>query len=160
MIKLIRTSKHTLDRIFIFGLFVLFCTTSCLLVFMGANQYRNISALMWRNKEITTASTYLKEKLNEYDTSHSISFSESDGNPIIVLSHSQTSELVTYIYTYDGNLRELVQQKSAVFSAELGIPIAKADDLKIEIYGRNLYCFTLTDSFGNLCPIYISQNTD
>ncbi len=160
MIKLVRTSSHTLDRIFIFGLFVLFCTTSCLLVFIGANQYRNISTLMWKNKELYTASAYLKEKLQEYDTSHSISFSELDGISSIVLSPSDESGVITYIYSYDGCLRELTQQEATEFSPDSGKSIATIEDLKIETFGRNLYCFTLTDSSGNPCSIYLSQNTD
>lgn len=159
MIKLIKKHTHMPDDLFICGLSVFFCSISILLVTIGVRQYHDITEQALKNQNLRTASSYLSEKFRQYDSASTISFTESNNIPLISLTSSGDEEhLVTYIYTYDGYLRELRQDKASVFVPERGIPIAMLQSLELEACSSNLYHFTLTDSSGNVCPIYISWN--
>lgn len=159
MIKLIKEHNHRMDYLFICGLFLFFCSISILLVTMGVRQYYGITSQILKNQDIRTASAYLTEKFKNYDSAGAISFTESNEIPLISLSSPDNDgHSVTYIYTHNGYLRELNQDKTSDFVPDLGTPIAKIQSLDLEIYSSNLYYFTLTDTSGNVCPIYISWN--
>ena len=156
MIKLVKKTNHVIDYFFIFGLFVFFCSVSCLLIVMGVRQYHNITNQMLKTQDIRTAAAYLRENFQCYDTAGSISFTEFDKIPVISFRDNEQTEL--YIYVFDDYLREFSFENSTEFSPALGTPIVKMQNLTLEAHSSHLYCFTLTDIFDNVCPIYISWN--
>ena len=114
---------------------------------------------MTENYEIRTASSYLTEKFHQNDTAGSVSITDIDGIPAIALSQRiQEQNYITYIYAYDGYLREATVSLDTAMTPAYGQKIIEVSALDIEACSSQLYCFTLTDTRGNTCPIYISWN--
>ena len=159
MIKLVKKHTHTLDYLFICVLFVFFCSISVLLVTMGVKQYHSITKQALKNQNLRTASSYLVEKFQQHDSENAISFTESNNIPLISFTNASIENpSITYIYVYDGYLREFEQHTNSDFILEQGTPIAKLQDLEWMAYSNNLYRFTLTAPSGDVSPIYISWN--
>ena len=158
--RLNSTKSNALDTLFVLILLALFGTTSLFIIFIGAKQYDTIADKMTKTYEIRTATSYLNEKINWNDCNHSISITNLNGTPAITLQDTKNGVLhTTYIYTYDGYLRELSISEDKTLSLHLGEKIVKLSSLEIESYNHHLYGFTLTDHYGTICPIYISRTT-
>ena len=56
------SNNRKMDTVFVAALFVLFAITACLLILIGARQYRATAKAMNANYEVRTASSYLTEK--------------------------------------------------------------------------------------------------
>ena len=159
MIKLVKKRTHTLNYLFICGLFVFFCSISVLLITIGVKQYHSITKQALNNQNLRTVSSYLTEKFQQHDSADAISFTESNGISLIsFVNTDKENPSITYIYVYDGYLREFRQHADSDFILEQGTPIAKLQDLEWLAYSNNLYRFTLTDPSGDVSPIYISWN--
>ena len=159
MLDLKKTPAHTIDRIFILALLALFAATAFLLVSIGARQYKSIADSMTTNYETRNVSSYLGEKMNQNDVAGSVVVSSVGSAPAIALSETLNDNVyTTYIYCYDGYLREITVSADTVVSPGDGQKIIEADRLLIDMVSSNLYCFTITDHTGYTYPLYISLN--
>lgn len=159
MVRLNRTNSHAIDTFFILALLALFAITSFFVIIIGARQYHSIADRMTENYETRTASSYLVEKFNQHDVAGSISIADIDGIPAIALTQTVgEADYTTYIYAYDGYLREITVSKNATITAASGQKIIETKALAIAACSSNLYCFTLTDTYDNTHPVYISWN--
>ena len=159
MVRLNRDNSHTIDTAFILALLTLFSITSFLVIMIGAKQYHSIANHMTENYETRTITSYLVEKFHQHGVSDSVSIVDFDGIPAISLCQSVNEKHYdTYIYVYEGYLREITVSEGSTFPLEAGQKMVEANDLSIQACAGNLYCFTLTDRNGNKNQIYISQN--
>jgi len=159
MVRLNRNNSHAIDTFFILALLALFAITSFFVIIIGARQYHSIADQMTQNYETRTASSYLVEKFNQNDIAGSVSITEIDGIPAIALTQTVNNQnYTTYIYAYEGYLRETTVSEGTAITPSYGQKIIEAVSLKINLCSNHLYCFTLTDTYGNTCPIYISWN--
>ena len=101
------SNNRKMDTVFVAALFVLFAITACLLILIGARQYRATAKAMNANYEVRTASSYLTEKVRQNDCSAGISIVDFAGGNALALTNDVNSNYTTYIYYYDGYLREL-----------------------------------------------------
>ncbi len=160
MVRLTRSNRHTIDTFFIMALLALFSITSIFVILIGAKQYHSIADRMTENYETRTATSYLVEKFHQFDGSGSVSQVDIEGIPAISLSQEVgESTYYTYIYVYDGYLREITVAEGTTFSPAAAEQLVEASSLTITAYTSNLYCFELVDTYGNSHPIYISMNT-
>ena len=159
MVRLNRNNSRAIDTFFILALLALFAITSFFVIIIGARQYHSIANQMTENYETRTASSYLVEKFNQNDIEGSVELADIGGIPAIALAqtiHEQT--YTTYIYAYDGYLREVTASANATITPASGQKIVEAAGLDIKACSNNLYCFTITDTYGNACPIFVSWN--
>lgn len=159
MVRLTRNNSRAIDTFFILALLALFAITSFFVIIIGARQYHSIANQMTENYETRTASSYLAEKFNQNDVAGSVSITDVEGIPAVALTQKiHEQDYTTYIYAYEGYLREFTVSEGAVITPASGQKIVEAVALDIKAFSNNLYCFTLTDSYGNTCPVYISWN--
>ena len=159
MVRLNRNNSRAIDTAFILALLALFAITSFFVIIIGARQYHSIADQMTQNYETRTVSSYLVEKFNQHDEAGSVTITEIDGIPAIALTQTANSKkYTTYIYAYDGYLRETTVSEETTITPSYGQKIIEAVSLEIISCSNHLYCFTLTDTYGNACPIYISRN--
>ena len=145
MLELKKTPEHTIDRVFLLALLALFAATAFLVVSIGAKQYHSIADSMTANYETRTVSSYLEEKMNAF--------------PAIALSETVNDTIyTTYIYCYDGYLREITVSDGTTVLPGDGQKIIETKALAIDMVSSNLYCFTITDTTGYTYPLYISLN--
>jgi len=159
MVRLTRNNSRAIDTFFILALLALFAITSFFVIIIGARQYHSIADQMTQNYETRTASSYLIEKFNQNDVAGSVSITEIEGIPAIALTQAVNSQnYTTFIYAHEGYLRETTVSEGTVITPSYGQKIVEAASLDITACSRNLYCFTITDTYGNACPIFISWN--
>ena len=142
-----RNRPFPLDLIFILSLFLLFTITAVTTVLTGMRIYRHTTDAMDQNYETRTFSSYLTEKVRQNDVSDGISiFSFSDSG-----EENQISEALcltscvgeqtynTYLYLYDGYLRELtVSSDITELSGTAGQPILPAQYFSVTADDVNL----------------------
>jgi len=157
MVRLNRNNSRAIDTFFILALLALFAITSFFVIIIGARQYHSIADQMTQNYETRTAASYLFEKFNQNDVAGSVSVTDLDGIPSIALTQNINNQTyTTYIYAYEGYLREATVSEGTELTPAYGQKIIEAASLDIKACSNHLYCFTLTDTYGNICPIYIS----
>lgn len=160
MVRLNRTNRHAIDTFFILALLALFSITSFFVIMIGARQYHSIANQMTENYETRTASSYLVEKFHQNDTNGSVMITDINGIPAVALTQTiREQNYTTYIYAYDGYLREITVSQGTSVTPSSGQKIVEASGFYATVCSNNLYCFTLTDTYGNSRPIYISRNT-
>lgn len=143
------SSNKKLDTAFIIFLFLLFSATACLLALITTTQYRATVSSMKQNSEVRTASSYLTEKVHLYDIDSGISITDFCGTTALALSESRDGETyTTYIYYYDGALRELPLNIHTNGAADAGNAIASLSGFDATWLKKNLLHITFTDTSG------------
>ena len=124
--------RHTADSLFSLLLLLIFSIFTLLLAGTGAMVYKNSAAKLDENYTSRTAVAYVSEKLRQNDRAGAVSFTEVEGCSALALQEDVEGEsFVTYIYFYDGALRELFMRASSQPSAALGTAIVKLADFAV-----------------------------
>jgi hypothetical protein len=159
MIKLHQTS-HKIDTIFVLALFTIFAATTFIVVLIGARQYQVTADNMDYNYQVRTVSSYLEEKVRQNDTLGQIAIGSISGTEALVLSSTEGENTYhTYIYCYDGYLRELLIMEGASVGPESGQKIMELSDFSVSNVSANLLKVTFTNEEGTAFPVYLSTHT-
>lgn len=157
----LHTASHKIDTVFVAALFTMFAATAFLLVLIGARQYQNTADSMDYNYELRTASSYITEKIRQNDCASCITVSELDDIPALSLATENGGVIyTTYIYCYDGALRELFVSEQSVYTPSAGQEIIPLADFTPEMIQSNLFQFTVTGTDGTVVPLYLSLHTN
>ena len=155
----LETSSRKIDTVFIVSLFVMFAITAILLILIGARQYRFTADSMNRNYEIRTASSYLTEKVHQSDTITGVSVVDfSVGSALALTDRQNNQTYITYIYYYDGVLKELFVKEDAAFTPSAGQTIVQLHGFIPEVVHTGLIRITFTDTQNKEHSIYLDIN--
>ena len=115
------------------------------------------------NYEVRTATSYLTEKIRQHDTGYGISTvtidEENEIEAIALTEVIDSGTYTTYIYYYDGYLRELFVSSDAVYTAESGQPIVEIGNLSINDSTTNSVSLTLTSTKGTKTTMFLSTKS-
>lgn len=154
----LNSNARKLDTVFLVFLFTLFAVTSFLLVFIGAKQYRITADAMDENYELRTAASYLREKLHQHDADNDISVTVLSGADALALgTQADGRTYTTYIYYWDGALRELFVGEDAVYTPESGQEIIELNGFSAELVHTGLIRVTLTDTNGQEHSLFLDM---
>jgi len=146
-----------IDIIFTLALFCVFAASALLVVLIGANVYQNTTSSMSDNFDTRTSITYISTKIRQSDALDSVYMTEFDGVPALILSQEIEGDLYhTWIYHYDGELREIFAAADANVSPENGQTIMSVPSLTMEPLDHNMFRFTTVDSGGRRVSMIIS----
>ena len=152
---------HRIDSIFIMLLFFLFALTAFVLIMIGVRQYKATANAMDYNYEIRTATSYLREKTRQNSSNSSISIETIDGTNALCLKNTLNNTIYnTYIYYYDGSLREMYIQDGTPFTLNLGQQIVTISGFDMVKTDDGLIIVTISDSFGGTTDMYLSANSN
>ena len=155
----LENSSRKIDTVFIVSLFVMFAITAILLILIGARQYRVTADSMNRNYEIRTASSYLTEKVHQSDTITGVSVVDfSVGSALALTDRQNNQTYITYIYYYDGVLKELFVKEDAAFTPSAGQTIVQLHGFIPEVVHTGLIRITFTDTQNKEHSIYLDIN--
>lgn len=128
-----KKTTHTIDSLFTFLLLLAFLLFSLLLAGTGSVIYRNGAESLNENYTSRTALSYISEKIRQHDESGAV-FETSIGDlPALGLRKVLNGEeFLTYIYYYDGALRELFTRASTSVSPDMGSPVVELSACSIE----------------------------
>ena len=104
--------RHVVDVLFTLTLFCVFTAASLMVILIGANVYKSTVDTMNTNFEVNTSLTYVSTKVRQHDVRGSVYLGTINGGQALVLEQDLGGEIYqTWIYHYDGALRELFVQK-------------------------------------------------
>ena len=156
-----RQKNYMVDFIFTLSLFGVFAIAALLVVVIGANVYRSTVNTQDTNAVKRTSVAYVAEKIRQNDVSDSIFVGDVEGAPALVLNSTYGENIYsTYIYMYDGNLRELFVRASDSPSLIAGQIITGISGFSIESVSDQLYYISITDKDGENLSLYINTKSN
>lgn len=152
--------KTNIDILFLLTLFAVFMLSALFIVLFGAKIYQKTTNQMELNYEHRTVVYYFTEKIQKNDCIHSVSVENLDNIPVIALSQdTDYGCYITYLYHYDGYLREITLSDASSFQKEDGTPIMALQELTFFQTGR-LISFNMMDSEQNPLTFYVSTRCE
>ncbi len=142
--------KHVIDLIFPLAIFFVFAVSALLVLLLSVHIYGDQTDRTLKNYESSTPLSYITEKLRQNDNQGNISIEDLDGSTSLVL-HGASSDVTysTYLYVYDGWLKELTIRDDTNASPEAGKNIIEAGNLQVEKFSAHTYKITITDLEGD-----------
>ena len=133
--------------LFVLTLFLLLSALSVSVIMAGSSVYEKISADMDENYERRVAFSYLATKIRQNDKTGIISAEKKDGADMIAIKENELE--TTYIYYFDGYIREILVDTGTVFELDWGDGLIKAGGFGFVFdKNKNAIEMTLTDSGG------------
>ena len=149
------------DFIFTLSLFGVFAISTLLVVVIGANVYRSTVSTQEANAVKRTSLAYVTEKIRQNDESGSISIGEIEGVPALILKSAYGDQhYCTYIYVYQGNLRELFVKSTTAPTLIAGQIITEVTDFSIEQVSDTLYLVSSSDQNQEAMSMYIHTRSN
>ncbi len=150
---------HNFSLVFVLFLVCIFVLCSLFIILFGGAVYNGIRE---RGDEgaLNTGLSYLTNKLRAYDEQGLISIESFDGEPVLALKSADLDvPYVTYIFCYDGALRELSADPSMDFDPAGGEPIVEAESLAIDALSEQALQLTLHDADGSDVQTVVTLRT-
>lgn len=138
-------------------LFCVFAFVFLLLVGAGGGVYKKTMNRMDESYEIRTTLSYIANKVRSA-SGGDVGIIDRNGQNVLEISDSsQNGEYVTYIYYYDGALKELYQKKDKEILMEYGEEIVRTGRVDIGRDGDVLtISMTTTGGTGESLSVYLS----
>lgn len=157
-------NRHVVDTIFVLALFAIFAVCALMLVSIGAGVYQKTVDDMNTNYNSRTTYSYVAEKLRQNDTAGSISVGQIGNSEALILSEEVNGSVYsTYLYAYDGYLRELFISPDFIInesSAEAGQKLLPINNFTLEKTSSGLYKFSMTTDDNQEIELYISPKSE
>lgn len=150
-------NKHMVDVLFVLSLFCVFAFSALMLVIIGANVYKKTAEHMDTNYASRISYAYLSEKIRQNDRADALSVgSYGDGDALIISEEINGKVYYTYLYQYDGKLRELFTGTPDTLRPEAGQAIMDCSSFSVSAVSDKLYFVSLTGSDGEETTLYVS----
>ncbi|MEL7609929.1 MAG: DUF4860 domain-containing protein [Bacillota bacterium] len=123
----------------VLALFLIFALFALFFALFGGRVYKAISSDMQANYELRASLSYVAGKLHGADAQGGCFVENIGGVDAIVLKHEYYgSEYRTYIYYFDGMLRELFVSKEIAFNPGMGLGIASLSAFSFDQTDRGI----------------------
>ena len=137
--------KHTVDVLFVITLFAVFAISVVVLTGIGARVYQNIVDEMQDNYSSRTSFSYIYNKIHQNDSEGNISIGSYGGTDALIISEEiDNITYCTYLYCYDGSLKELFTRADQSFDPSYGTDILPLDAFSLTAVTDTLYRFEIT----------------
>ncbi|MEF9946161.1 MAG: DUF4860 domain-containing protein [Lachnospiraceae bacterium] len=152
--------KHMVDFLFPIALFFVFASSSLMVILLSSHAYQQTQTQARTNYAARTSLSYLSQKIRQNDETGAVSLGKLQSQDALIIKQVYHKETyLTYIYQYEGALRELFLKEGADIPPASGKPIAKVDSFTVEAVNPQLYRFTVTTSQGTLSELFISLHS-
>ena len=155
-----KQEKHFIvDILFVLALFGVFAVSALALVTIGADVYQHTVEDMGVNYESRTAVSYIMEKVRQNDTADSIFLTDLENVPALcMLSEIDEETYCTYLYLYDGHLKELFMREGASLGGQVlpaGTDIMDLQEFSLSYASDDLIRISLRTASGEDHTFYI-----
>lgn len=153
-------SRRHSDVLLILLLLFVLCGGSLLFVIYGADAYAAVNSRRDSTFERTTPLFYAASKIRQSEGSGSVRVENRDGVSALVLTdHDSGQPCETWIYEYEGQLRELYVDQGVPFDPEDGTVLLKHDGLTFALSrtdnGRSMVTLSSQDEKGRSTELTI-----
>lgn len=139
--------KHMIDFIFPLVLFFVFALSALVVILLAANIYRSCAEDAAMDYTASTTLSYLSEKVHQGNEAGAVHTASIGGSDALVIEQNYDSDAYrTWIYFYDGALRELFVRADEEPGPSAGTAILELTDFRIEQISDRLLRFTCTDT--------------
>ncbi|MBD5114536.1 MAG: DUF4860 domain-containing protein [Ruminococcaceae bacterium] len=151
-----KKNLHSADTMFVLLLFALFIITALFVTVSGAIAYRNSVVQMDERFNKQTCINYITAKVRANNDADKITLGELDGiNTLCINDTIDGINYVTYIYQYDGAIRELFCNAEISLPPSSGSALTEAKAISFAKEG-SLLEITLTDNEDKTTLFYIN----
>ncbi|MGN0377212.1 MAG: DUF4860 domain-containing protein [Suilimivivens sp.] len=155
-----RQENHIIDVLFVIALFCIFALSAVFLITIGANIYGKTVSHMESNFSSRTSFAYITEKIRQADKNGSVNIGEFDGRPALFITETlEGTDYITYLYEYDGYLKELMVRRDTPLSPSAGQDIMEISEFSLTKVNDKLFAFTIATDSENRCSLYVSQKS-
>ncbi|MCR4842705.1 MAG: DUF4860 domain-containing protein [Eubacterium sp.] len=155
-----RKNTHKVDMLFALTLFFLFALSMGALVALSASAYRSSVETSTNNFNDRTLCLYITEKVREYDSTGAFSIRDFGSGQALVMSETVgDEEYSTYIYLWQGAVRELTIKSSDELSPRAGQEILKASSFEVASVGDDLLEFSVAGEEGSVQRFYVNLHS-
>lgn len=152
---------HIIDILFVIALFCIFALSAVFLITVGANIYGKTVSHMEDNFNRRTSFAYVTEKIRQADENGAVSTGEFDGiRAVMITEDKNQTQYITYLYPYNGYLKELMVRKDTPLSPEAGQDILPITEFSFEEISDKLLAFTITAADGNSCRLFVGRKSE
>lgn len=149
--------KHVIDFLFPLALFFVLTATSVALVVLASGTYSRQVQDSEDSFASRTVLSYVTEKLHQADEYGAVYAGTFDGQDAIVICQTYSEQTyMTYLYEYDGYLRELFIQDGVDAKASDGRKILASDSFSFEESQEGLLHLYCTNKDGSISDTYVS----
>lgn len=142
---------QTINLLFTMLLFLVFVLCALFTVLIGGRVYENISARMEENYTGSVAVNYIANKIRQGDQAGALNVVEFDGTPAVELKQEiEDRKYVTWIYYYEGSIRELYTREDSGLGLADGLEIMECEGLSLSKEGRLITIRTTGEGGGAL----------
>ena len=155
--NVLKRDRSIVDIIFMITVFGVFMLSALFVVLFGAKIYKKTAHDMSVNFSSRTSLAYVTEKLHQHDHRNGVTITEDENGPVLKLSQFINSdEYCTYLYEYEGNLKELTVRGDVGLVRSAGRNILKLNSFTADKVNDSLYRFNIEDDEGNRTQFYVS----
>lgn len=137
--------QHVIDFLFPIALFFVFALSALTVILLATHVYQETTTESSMNYTAQTSLSYIREKISQADQDGGVALTTLDGCDALCLTTVQKDTVYhTYIYAYQGALRELFVREGSDVSVADGREILDIKTFSMEEITPDLYAFTCT----------------
>ena len=149
-------SSHSMDTVFVLILFAVFVITALFISSTGALAYKNAVNQMETRFNRQTCVSYITAKIRANNESGKISIGELNGiKALCITDVFGDEEYVTYIYQYEGMVREMFCNAAISLDPVTGFALTEAKSLDFSM-DENMFTITLMDNNNLVTTVYVN----
>ena len=148
--------QHTIDFIFPLAVLFVFAVSAFTVLLLSAHVYADQTARTQSDYQAATPLSYIREKVRQKDQNGALSIGTIDGETALVL---QVDDTCTYIYSYEGYLKELYIRKDVDARAKDGKNILEIKDFQIQDVSGGLFRVSCQTSDGTEQSVILSERS-
>ena len=151
--------RTSISDIFPVALFLIFTFSVMFFVIISVQLYRSIVKHSGSAEDTDIAARYMVEKIRSHDELGNISVTDYMGHEAVRLDKMVKDQpYVTYIYVYNGTLRELYVEESELSNCteDSGTEILEINDMDIEKISDDLLRFNFSGKDNNNSEAIVS----
>lgn len=148
--------QHTIDFIFPLAVLFVFAVSAFTVLLLSAHVYADQTACTQSDYQTATPLSYIREKVRQNDQNGTLSIGSIDGGTALIL---QVDDTCTYIYSYEGYLKELYIRKDVDARAKDGKNILEIKGFQIQELSGGLFRVSCQTSDGTEQSVILSERS-
>ena len=148
--------QHTIDFIFPLAVLFVFAVSAFTVLLLSAHVYADQTTRTQSDYQAATPLSYIREKVRQNDQNGTLSIGSIDGGTALIL---QVDDTCTYIYSYEGYLKELYIRMDVDARAKDGKNILEIKDFQIQELSGGLFRVSCQTSDGTEQSVILSERS-
>lgn len=148
--------KHSVDSFAALLLFAMYVLFLLFLLLFGAGNYKASVNGLETNNNLYTATSYITTRFHQQTQTDPVSLEDFQGTKALCFRECiSQKDYCTYIYFYEGALKELFTAADSQADLSMGTSLAQLSDFQIENIEDTFFRITLEDRTGHTSTFFL-----